>query len=59
MSLSKEDADERLAKTDKEIDVELEKVGNQVDQIQKKMTELKVILKGKFKNSINLDPSED
>jgi len=32
---------------------------SQIDEIEGKMNELKVILKAKFKNQINLDPQEE
>ena len=59
VKLSKEEAEQRLGESEKSLDSQLDKADQQMQQIQGKMGELKVILKSKFKNSINLEPAAE
>ncbi|KAG0305134.1 hypothetical protein BGZ98_004549 [Dissophora globulifera] len=55
VSLSLEAAQERIAKTQSELDKEIEALKGQMDEAVEKMDELKKVLYARFGNAINLE----
>ncbi|KAI9025486.1 putative GIM3-Gim complex component [Hyaloraphidium curvatum] len=54
-----EEAKERVAKAQESVGEEAKRVEGDMDKVQERMDELKVLLYGRFGKSINLDKGED
>ncbi|KAJ3042533.1 hypothetical protein HDV00_007067 [Rhizophlyctis rosea] len=55
VSLTLEEANERIASEDSELSSELDELSSKMDTINKEMAKLKAVLYGKFGKSINLE----
>ena len=55
VSISLEEANERIAAEDSELSTELDDITSKMETINKEMAKLKAILYGKFGKSINLE----